>query len=134
MQLEDREKKLTEHNHQLEKDFEESEDTNEQLKADFEDLKEQFEDKHNGTVNRELEERCFALTGEIDELCKEHHRTGGKKQLVNQSIMCDLVELETTKKEFRKAKEQFLNQKEEHDAEVNELEQKVSVDRCHGLC
>lgn len=48
--------------------------------------------------------------------------------------MCDLVELETTKKEFRKAKEQFLNQKEEHDAEVNELEQKVSVDRCHGLC
>ena len=78
VQLEDREKKLTEHNHQLEKDFEESEDTNEQLKADFEDLKEQFEDKHNGTVNRELEERCFALTGEIDELCKEHHRTGGK--------------------------------------------------------
>ena len=78
-QMEDREKKLTERNRQLEKDFEDSEDANEALKADFDDLKEQFEDKHNGTVNRELEERCFALTGEIDELCKKHHHTQGSK-------------------------------------------------------
>ena len=62
---------------QLEKDFEDSEDNNEALKAEYEDLKEQLTEKCNETVNRELEERCFSLTSEIDEMCKKLHQTEG---------------------------------------------------------
>ena len=76
-QLEDREQKLKAQNNQLEKDFEDSEDNYEALKAEYEDLKEQLTEKCNETVNRELEERCFSLTNEIDEMCKKLHQTEG---------------------------------------------------------
>ena len=78
-EMESRQAKLTERNKQLEKDFEDSEDNLEQLKSEYEDLKEQLEEKCNDTVNREIEERCFALTSEIDELSKKHHYVEGKK-------------------------------------------------------
>ena len=76
--MESRQAKLTERNKQLEKDFEESEDSLEQMKSEYEDLKEQLVEKCNNTVNREIEERCFALTSEIDELSKKHHYVEGE--------------------------------------------------------
>ena len=134
-QMESRQAKLTDQNKQLQKDFEESEDNLEQLKSDYEDLKEQLVEKCNDTVNREIEERCFALTSEIDELSKKHHYVESEcrqNEIIIKLLLIISVELASTKKDLENAneklantKEQFLNEKEEHQAEFDELQEKV---------